>query len=206
MYRIAVFAFLLTLGAALPVVAQEAGEPVASRMNAFACGTLPSPLKVDVQVLDNAASYLRFQERFVEALRAAGGDSVDGAAIILTLDVQTEREFQRREGGELMELRAGQENTDIGQEGDVFFRGNIWSSTSDSVLGGRKRDLGRLALNQLRVSATANRRDDGRCLWQGEVLHHLNGEDADVAAIRIMPILAEAMGKTVRNRPVDLDR
>lgn len=206
MHRIAVLAIFLMLGAPPPVLAQAAGDPVASRMNAFACGALPSPLRVDVQVLDNAARFVRFRKRFIEALRATGGDAVKGVDAILTLDVRTEREFQRREGGELLELRAGQENTNIGDEGTVFFRGNIWSNSSDSVLGGRKRDLGRLSLNQLQVTATVNDRKNGRCLWQGEVLHNLDGEDPDAATVRILPILAQSIGKTARNQAIDIDR
>lgn len=206
MYRTAVLSLILIIAAPIPVMAQAAGNPGESRINAFACGALPAPLRVDVQVLDNAARYLTFRKRFIEALRAMGGSAVDGAADILTLDVRTEREFQRRAGGELLELRAGQENKNIGDEGDVFFRGNIWSNSSDSVLGGRKRDLGRLSLNQLQVTATINSRKDGRCLWQGEVIHNLDGEDPDAATHRILPVLARAIGKTMRNQIVDLDR
>lgn len=204
MYRTAILALFFSF--CVPFAGWAQSDSGGSRINAFACGTLPSPLKVDVQILDNAASFVRYRKLFVDALRKAGGDAVDGAETILTLDVRTEREFQRRSGGELLELRAGQENTEIGAEGDVFFRGNIWSNSSDSVLGGRKRDLGRLSLNQLQVTASVNNRKDGRCLWKGEVLHNLQGENADAAAQRIMPILAEAVGKTMRNQPIDADR
>ncbi|MBT5048995.1 MAG: hypothetical protein HOM58_10880 [Rhodospirillaceae bacterium] len=206
MYRIAALAIFLTFSIPLAVLGQKANDTISSRMNAFACGTLPSPLTVDVQVLDNAKRFVQFRTRFIEALRASGSDAVRGAAAILTLDMRTEREFQRREGGELLELRAGQENTNIGAEGDVFFRGNIWSNSADSVLGGRKRDLGRLSLNQLRVTATVNDRKNGRCLWQGEVIHNLNGEHPDAATVRILPILAQSIGKTARNQAIDLDR
>ena len=105
----------------------------------------------------------------------------------------------------MIELCAGQENTNIGGEGTVFFRGNIWSSTSDSVLGGRKRDRRHLSLNRLQVTATVNSRKNGRCLWQGEVIHDLQGEDADPATARILPILAQSVGKAVRNQAIDID-
>ena len=206
MYRFTVLAIFLMVAAPSSGFAQAAGDTGDSRMNAFACGSLPSPLKVDVQVLDNANRFVKFRQHFIAALRAGGGDAVRGAPAILTLDVRTEREFQKRAGGELLELRAGQENANIGDEGTVFFRGNIWSNSSDSVLGGRKRDLGRLSLNQLQVTATVNSRKDGHCLWQGEVRHNLHGEDADDATLRILPILVQSIGKTVRNKAIDLDR
>ena len=205
MHRFAALAILLVLCAPSFVAAPAAGGAATRRLPAITCGVLPSPVKVDVQVLDNDERHLKFRDRFIAALRANGGDAVNGADAILTLEVRTEREFQRRAGGELIELRAGQENTNIGGEGTVFFRGNIWSSTSDSVLGGRKRDRRHLSLNRLQVTATVNSRKTGRCLWQGEVINDLEREDADPATARILPILAQSVGKAVRNQAIDID-
>jgi hypothetical protein len=188
-----------------PPAAAENDEPVRTRLNTLACEDLPVPLKLDVEIMDNAERFLRFKDRFVGKLRAGGAEVVRGAPLTLMLDVQILREFDQAEGGELLEFRAGQESgEDIGREGNIFLRGNVWSNRSDSVLGGRKRDPGTLALNRLHVTATINSRVDGRCLWQGEVRHDLEDGDPDDAAEKIMPFLAAAVGKTVRNRPIDI--
>jgi hypothetical protein len=55
------------------------------------------------------------------------------------------------------------------------------------------------------VTATLNSRVDGHCLWQGEVRHDLRDDDPDEAAKKIMPYLAAAVGKAIKNRPIDLD-
>jgi len=188
--------------------AQDAGtteDPPRTVLSALACGKLPVPLRVDVEIMDNAERFLRFKDRFVRRLEAGGARVVAGAPQTLMLDVQTLREFDQAEGGELLEFRAGQESGEnIGHEGNIFLRGNVWSNRSDSVLGGRKRDPGTLALNRVVVTATINSRVDGRCLWQGEVRHDLEDEDADEATGKIMPHLAAAVGKTVRNRRIEL--
>ena len=183
---------------------QSADVPT-SRMNAYECETLPKPLRLSVQVLDNAARFLKFKDHFEKELRAAGAEIAANAPFVLTLDIRTVREFQGKSAGPLFELRAGQENSEIGRDGTVFFRGSVWSNRSDSIIGGPKRQSGQLSLNQLQVTANINRRNDGRCLWQGEVLHNLGGEDADKATLRIMTILAGTLGKTIRNRPLNID-
>lgn len=182
----------------------QSADPPTSRLNAYECGTLPKPLRLSVQLLDNADRFLKFRDFFEKELRAAGAAITANAPIVITLDVRTVREFQRSSPGPLLELRAGQENTDIGKEGTVFFRGNVWSNTSSSVLGGPKRQSGQLSLNQLQVTANVNRRTDGRCLWKGEVFHNLSGENADNATLRILTLLAGNLGKTVRNRTMTI--
>lgn len=206
MRKFAGFVVAFVLLGAQPGQAQQAANTADSRLNAFACEGLPKPLRLAVEVMDNTEQYLRLRDSFVARLRGAGVEVAENAAIILTLDIRNMVEFEQRGGGELFELRAGQEDEDIGRDGDLFMRGNVWSNRSDSVLGSRKRDPGQLSRDQLQVSASVNRRSDGRCLWQGEVRHSLDGEDPAGAAERIMPILADALGETVRDRPLAIGK
>ena len=173
-------------------------------MNAYECGSFPKPLSLSVQVLDNAERLLKFKGQFEKELRAAGAKIAANAPAIVTLDVRTVREFQGNRAGPLIELRAGQENSNIGQDGTVFFRGNVWSSKNSSVLGGPKRVYGQNSLNRLQVTANINRRNDGRCLWQGEILHNFDGDNADRVTLRIMNILATSLGTTVRNKALNI--
>lgn len=175
-----------------------------SRLNTYECEALPRPLRLSVQLLDNADRFLKFKDHFEKELRAAGAEITTNAPAILTFDVRTIREFQGESAGPLFQLRAGQENTNIGQDGTVFFRGNVWSNRSNSVLGGPKRQTGQNSLNQLQVTVNINRGTDGRCLWQGEVLHNLDGENADIITLRTLTILAGNLGKTVRNKALTI--
>ena len=203
MQRLKYFVIILALTINGGALGQSADLPN-SRMNAYECGSLPEPLSLSVQVLDNAERFLKFKGQFEKELRAAGAKIAANAPAIVTLDVRTVREFQGNRAGPLVELRAGQENSNIGQDGTVFFRGNVWSSKNSSVLGGPKRVSGRNSLNQLQVTANINRRNDGRCLWQGAILHNLDGDNADRVTFRIMNILATSLGTTVRNKALNI--
>ncbi len=203
MHRLKSFAVIVMLTINCGALGQSADVPT-SRLNAYECETLPKPMRMSVRVLDNAERFLKFKGHFEKELREGGAEIAAGAPVVLTLDIRTVREFQGKSPGALFELRAGQENTDIGRDGTIFFRGNVWSNRSNSLLGGPKRQFGQTSLNQLQVTANLNRRTDGRCLWQGEVLHNLNGENADNATLRIITILAGNLGKTVRNRALNI--
>jgi hypothetical protein len=204
MHRLKSFAVIVVLTVNGGALGQSADAPT-SRLNAYECETLPKPLRLTVQVLDNAERFLKIKDQFEKALRTGGTAIAADAPAVLTLDIRTVREFREKSAGPLLELRAGQEKTeDIGREGTVFFRGSVWSNRGDSVLGGPKRRSGQLSLNQLQVTASLNRRNDGRCLWQGEILHNLAGDNADNITLQIMTILADTVGKTVRNKGLNI--
>ena len=194
----AVIAVLTINGGALG----QSADPPTSRLNAYECETLPKPLRLSVQVLDNAERFLKFKGQFEKELRAGGAEIATDARVVLTLDVRTIREFRDKSASTLFDLRIGKKNTNFGNVDSL--RGNIWSNRRSSLLGGPKRQSGQPALNQLQVTANLDRRSDGRCLWQGEVLHNLNGENADNATLQIITILAGNLGKTVRNKALNI--
>jgi hypothetical protein len=193
MNRFALFIVVALLAA--PAAMAQSENVDTGRLDAYACEELPSPLKLDVQIFDNAPRYLRLKEKFTARLNKRGIVMTADAPLVLTLDVRTEREFQPTEERGIGELR-------VGSGGGVSLRGKIWSNTNDSVLGGRKKSSQRRAVDQLRVTANLNRRDDGRCVWRGEILHALGGGDPDQAAFRFMPPLADAIGQSIRNKSV----
>lgn len=193
MNRFALFIAVALLAAPAAVAQSDNGD--AGRLNTYACEKLPSPLKLDVQIFDNAPRYLRLKENFTARLNKRGIVMAADAPLVLTLDVGTEREFQPTDKRGIGELR-------VGSGGGVSLRGKIWSNTDDSVLGGRKKSSQRRAVDRLRVTASLNRRDDGRCVWQGEILYALGGGDPDQAAFRFMPPLADAIGQSIRNKLV----
>ncbi len=195
---VAVIAVLTINGGAL---GQSADVPT-SRLNTYECDTLPQPLRMSVQVLENTERFLKFKGKFEKELRAGGAEIATDARVVLTLDVRTVREFQEKSASTLFDLHIGKKTSNFGKVDTL--RGNIWSNRRNSLLGGPKRQSGQHALNQLQVIATLNRRTDGRCLWQGEVLHNLNGENADNATLRIITILAGNLGKTVRNKALNI--
>lgn len=188
------FVVVVALVSAPPSIAQsEKGKT--GRLDAYACEELPAPLRIDVQMLDDTPRYLRIREKFILQMRQNGTEVVAGAPLVLTIDVTTMREFSQSDKNHIGEVRV-----DTG--GSISLRGKIWSNTEGSVLGGRKKSSDRLAVDQLKVTANLNWRDDGRCVWQGEFLHDLQGGDPDRAAVQFAPSLVDAIGRSIRDRTV----
>ena len=105
MHRIALLIFIALLAAPPAIAQSENGNP--GRLDAYACEKLPSPLKIDVQILDDAPRYLRFRDKFAARMNENGIEVVAGAPLVLTLDVRTVREFQQSDKRHIGELHIG---------------------------------------------------------------------------------------------------
>jgi hypothetical protein len=190
------------------VVAQPtggSGDEARGYAVARLCGTIPANQQVDVLVLDNSDVNLRIKDAFVAALSRQNVRLQAGAPLTMTLDIQPVREYrQGSKRGDLFELRIGQADRDAGEQGDVNLRGNVWSSSRDSLVGGRTRGPSSLAVNQVRVTALLNSRVDGHCLWQAEAVHELEDRDLEEVAKQLVPVLADRYGKTVPASPLHL--
>lgn len=199
--RQSIFALLLIASTATMDAHAQTPTPAKSRINAFACETLPDPLQIDVQVLDDSKQNLTYAGQFANALQARGITVARTAPTTAILEVKTVREFQAAPKGTLFDKRSDPASTGISGESDISVPGNIWSNRASSIFGGPKGPSDKLAVNQLRLSVTLNRRADGHCLWQGEALHELHGDDnPDAVAEKLIPALVRSLGQTVRNK------
>lgn len=195
--------------AALPVAAQDAepdADPAPGRLSAYYCGSMPSDYSVDVVLLDNKDENLLIKDAFVSGLTRRGVTVREGAPLILTLEIAPVREFEQSDGRRgIIEMRVGQPDYDLDQQGDVDVRGSVWSNTRDSLVGGRRGGPSELAVNRLRMVAALNSRVDGRCLWQGEATHELGNREVPELALALVPPLVGAFGKSVAPTPLDAD-
>ncbi|MEE8333367.1 MAG: hypothetical protein V3R85_05925 [Alphaproteobacteria bacterium] len=202
---------LILLGT--PAAAQFVPPLPEGRVNAIVCGDVPATLVLDVVLLDNADANLPVKDSFVATLRGRGVRIAPGASLVLTLGIETVREAVNVKPPDLVDVQVGQANEDsartepgdtsIGEQGMTKVRANIWSNRRDSVLGGRRRVVEGQMVDQVKLSASLNRRADGRCLWQGDAVQELNGANAARAARTLAPFLAHSLGKSIRNRPLE---
>lgn len=188
------------------VAQNAAADSAPGRLTAYYCGTMPSAPTVDVIVLDNADVNLRINDAFVAGLQRRGVAVQDGAGLTLTLEVSADREFEKAgERDALIELRVGQPDRQTGEQGDVNLRGSVWSSTNDSLVGGRVKGPKALAVNRVRLTASLNSRVDGHCLWQGEAIHELGERELEPVAMALVPSLVGAFGKSIKPQPLDIE-
>jgi hypothetical protein len=210
MQRLTAFSLILSLtlvfDATVPEAQGQSLNPTVSRLNAVSCEPLPAPLQTEVIILDDTDQIIAFRKLFEEKLLAKGVAISKTAPTIATLDIKIEREIPVAPRGDPSDLGRSEENRGIGREATGSGQGNVWSTKDTSLFGGPKEQSNRLSLNQLQISVDINRRDDGRCLWQGKVLHDFHGdEDANALTAKILPVLAQSLGKTISDRKLIID-
>ena len=185
---------VLALAPSLPAL--PADTP-AGYLTAFVCEPLAKPLRVSSTIQDNTDENIRLHALLVKRL-ADNDITVDpDATLTMSFDVRRVREAARRKPGDLIDVRVGEDEERIGQEGFAKIHMNIWSNARDS--------LESALVDRLRISVAINSKADGRCLWRGEVVQNLDGRDAGRAAARMIPILADSVGSAVSQKPIDID-
>ncbi len=194
----------LTLAAVFFAAAvPAAGQPVAEqagRVTAFACESLPSPLRVDVEVPDASPQAGRLRRALVRSLGARQAVVSPGAPLRLSLYVGSVREPEIRKGRDLGQFSRGNAS-----DQRTRFRINLWSNRRDSVLGGRRDQVLAAAVDELHVEITLDNRSDGRCVWQGEAVHRLDGRDELAAAEQLIPLLIDRLGRSASAEPIELE-
>ncbi len=187
------------LAVAVPAAGQATGGP-AGRVTAFACDALPSPLRVEVEATDESPQADRLRRVVVRSLGARGAVVTPDAPLRLSLYVDSIREPEIRKGRDLGQFSRGNAS-----DQRTRFRINLWSNRRDSVLGGRRDQVLAVAVDELHVEITLDNRSVGRCVWQGEAVHRLDGRDELAAAELLIPLLIERLGRSASAEPIELD-
>ncbi len=204
MSRLCAPLLILVLALAPSLPALPADTP-AGYLTAFVCEPLAKPLRVSATILDNTDENIRLHGLLLKRLADNHVTVGPDAALTMSFDVQRVREAGRRKPGDMIDVRVGEDEERIGQEGFARVHMNIWSNARDSVLGGRRDTLVSAHVDRLHISVTINSKADGRCVWRGEVVQNLDGRDPGRAADLMIPILADSVGSAVSQKPIDID-
>jgi len=105
------------------------------RFDAYTCEKLPSPLKIDVQVLDYTQRNLRLRDKFTARLNDDRIETATEAPFVLTHDIKTLREFAGQDSPALSKLH-------IGKGSGVSLRGKLWSNNDDRSWAAAKEPYG----------------------------------------------------------------
>ena len=122
------------------------------------------------------------------------------APLRLSLYVDAIREPEIRKGRDLGQFSRGNAS-----DQRTRFRINLWSNRRDSVIGGRRDRVLAPAVDELHVEITLDSRSDGRCVWQGEAVHRLDGRDEQLAAEQLIPLLIDRLGRSASAEPIELE-
>ncbi len=172
--------------AAAGPAAGQATIKATGHVTAFACESLPSPLRVDVEVSDERLQADRLRRVLVRSLAAHQAIVTPGAPLQLNLYIDLVRWTEKHDP-------------------KTRFRVTLWSNRRDSVFGGQSDELDRARINELHVEITLDNVTDGHCVWQGEAVHGLHGRDEQVTAEQMIALLIDRLGRSVQAEPIELD-
>ena len=112
--------------------------------------------------------------------------------------LETHPDFFERHAALLGRLEAG---SDTG----VDFRLNFWSSSQDSLLGGRQSKGETRAANVFHMNAVLRDRRSGKVLWQGDAYSEMIVPDEPRIARSMVRPLVTNLGRTVKGEPFELE-
>ena len=83
---------------------------------------------------------------------------------------------------------------------------NVWSSSQDSLLGGRQTGTAESRrANLLHMNAVLRDRETGKILWQGDAYcEMLSADEARIASSMVVPLTAN-LGRSVEAQPFDIE-
>ena len=81
---------------------------------------------------------------------------------------------------------------------------NVWSTSQDSILGGRKNGARRQGANEFEIEATLRDRRTGVILWRGRAIAPQEGSRLEAMVPNMVEALAANVGRTVRGVPFSL--
>lgn len=81
---------------------------------------------------------------------------------------------------------------------------NVWSTTQDSVLGGRQ-EAPEGGSNVFHINAVLRDRQSGEVAWQGDAYYVLREPESERVARALVPPLVDRIGRTVVREPLNFD-
>jgi hypothetical protein len=178
--------------------AQLAANGAPGIVTTVALGAIPDGQPIAVTPFADDDLSLSIKARFEAALRAAGRPVSDSAPLTLSFDTKViEGRFTRAEAN-----MGRFEANDDGMQLNL----NIWSSSQDSLLGGRQRSgAPSRKVNLLHMNVVLRDRVTGKILWQGDAYSEmLTADRARIAGSMVAPLTA-SLGRSVTGLPFDIE-
>ncbi len=179
-------------------LAQLAANGAPGIVTTVAFGDLPDGQPVAVTPFDDDDLSLSVKARFEAALRAAGRPLSDSAPLTLSFDTKI---IEGRWSGSEATLGRFEAN----DEG-VQINLNIWSSSQDSLLGGRQSaGAPSRKVSLLHMNVVLRDRETGKTLWQGDAYcEMLTADQERIAGSMIAPLIA-SLGRSITGYSFDIE-
>ena len=188
----------LLISVTVPSVGQDLKES-SGHITAFACVPLPTPLIVDVYTSDGSSQSDRLRRALLGSLIARQAVVSSDASLRLTLHVRSMKQSV---------VGSMRRNNQIGGvkrvEERVWIRVDLWSNRRNSVIGGKRYQRAALT-EEIQIEIMLDSQINGQCIWQGMAVSRLEGRDEIVAAEKLISMLVDRLGRSVRAEPIKLE-
>ncbi len=184
----------VSLGAlALLVVAlPAAGRPLDAALTAIAYGPIPPGAAFQLRTAEDSELAERVRDQVEAVLKARHYAVADDAPLVLTIEIEADGPGGAAEGS----LGRIDADSDRGVE----IRLNLWSSRDDGLLSPTKqRPRG---ARTYRIAVAVHDRTTRRYVWRGSIGGFQDGTGALALSEAAVPVLLDAIGRTVDDRIV----
>ncbi len=187
---------LLAVGICLvPGAIQSAWAQTASGglgvVHAVSYREVPNPLSLSITLFDDSNLDLRIRDQMVASLERAKYSLGDDPLFELELSSGVRSGSFSAANPSLGRLSSNMD--------DSRFEMNIWSSSLDSILGGRHSDRERRTLSSFEIQATLRERSLGEVVWEGRAIVEAERSQVEPYVPRMVESLVKSLGRTVRD-------
>ncbi len=170
------------------------GAPGVVKTVAYAAVDFERPIMVTA--LDDDEVNLAIKARIEDELRRAGRAVAAHGSLRLSFETKVIAGRFVATEGDMGRFEAN--------SGGVNLQLNIWSTSRDSLLGGRQKRDGRQA-NVFHMNATLRDQETGRVLWQGDAFCAMLSADTErIGASMVAPLIAN-LGRTTKDAPFHIE-
>lgn len=188
------------LSAALSVAATVKAE---GRVSAVSFLPMPAGSAIFVRPLDNSDTNLVLQKDFEKALKTKGYTIREDAALVLTFETWDDSGAWAG-GGEnrLIELS---NNSDQSGLNAPRVRFNLFNSRRGGILNPERQEFTRTVTpSSFRIDVTVDDKSNGKRMWQGWSSADVRIGDSRTTSRRMVPILVDGLGQTIRQKTFPL--
>ena len=179
-------------------LAQLAPNGAPGIVTTVALGDLPDRLPIAVTPFSDDHLSLSIKARFEAALREAQRPVSDSAPLTLSFEMNVIAGRFTQGESSMGRLEADHDGVEVNL--------NIWSSTQDSLLGGReKAEAPSRKVSLLHMNVVLRDRETGSTLWQGDAYcEMLIADQMRIAGSMVAPLTAN-LGRSVTAQPFDIE-
>ena len=164
------------------------------------CEPLTKGTPLHLSPADDSPLYLSIEKRMKAAVEKSGYPVREATPLQLYYTAVESAVEVRRHGPSLGEIDVHTRN----QAARAQLLINVWSTSKDSIIGGRKNKSSYNVSNFLIMTLELNREDNGRCVWRGEGAVELESVTAQQVAKGLTDAIAARIGQAVERDTVPL--